>query len=190
MSRSIAYTSSPLLTSRAPVWRSKLIVAMIALGFGVLAARAVYIQVIENEFFKQKGAVRFGRTLDLPANRGRVLDNEDKGFVWLKRQVDLSVAKEVMALGIKGIHQREEYKRQYPEGEAASHVVGFTNVEDIGQEGIELAFNKDLAGRAGSRLRCLMPFRPLCNAGIRVSTPPSRAGLAATRDAVEIPRVH
>ncbi len=199
MSRSIAYTSSPLLTSRAPVWRSKLIVAMIALGFGVLAARAVYIQVIENEFFKQKGAVRFGRTLDLPANRGRVLDrnglilassvpapsiwavpedverdpvrlkqlaqllqlpvteldkrlaNEDKGFVWLKRQVDLSVAKEVMALGIKGIHQREEYKRQYPEGEAASHVVGFTNVEDIGQEGIELAFNKDLAGRAGSR---------------------------------------
>ena len=38
--------------------------------------------------------------------------------------------------------------------------------------------------------RCLMPFRPLCNAGIRVSTPPSRAGLAATRDAVEIPRVH
>ena len=199
MSRSIAYTSSPLLTSRAPVWRSKLIVAMIALGFGVLAARAVYIQVIENDFFKQKGAVRFARTLDLPANRGRVLDrnglilassvpapsiwavpedverdparlkqlaqllelplteldkrlaDEDKGFVWLKRQVDLSVAKEVMALGIKGIHLREEYKRQYPEGEAASHVVGFTNVEDIGQEGIELAFNKDLAGRAGSR---------------------------------------
>ena len=173
--------------------------AAIALGFGVLAVRAVHIQVIENDFFQQKGAVRFARTLDLPANRGRVLDrnglilassvpapsiwavpedverdpdrlkqlarllqlpmteldkrlaDEDKGFVWLKRQVDLSVAKEVMALGIKGIHQREEYKRQYPEGEAASHVVGFTNVEDIGQEGIELAFNKELAGRAGSR---------------------------------------
>jgi len=199
MSRSIAYTSSPLLTSRAPVWRSKLIVAVIALSFGVLAARAVCIQVIENDFFQQKGAVRFARTLDLPANRGRVLDrnglilassvpapsiwavpedverdpvrlkqlaqllelpmteldkrlaDEDKGFVWLKRQVDLGVAKEVMALGIKGIHQREEYKRQYPEGEAAAHVVGFTNVEDSGQEGIELAFNKDLAGRAGSR---------------------------------------
>ena len=199
MSRSIAYTSSPLLTSRAPVWRSKLIVAAIALGFGVLAVRAVHIQVIENDFFQQKGAVRFARTIDLPANRGRVLDrnglilassvpapsiwavpedverdpvrlkqlaqllglplteldkrlaDEDKGFVWLKRQVDLSVAKEVMALGIKGIHQREEYKRQYPEGEAASHVVGFTNVEDKGQEGIELAFNKELAGRAGSR---------------------------------------
>ena len=199
MSRSVVYTSSPLLTSRAPVWRSKLVVAAIALAFGVLAARAVYIQVIGNEFFQHKGEVRFARTLDLPANRGRVLDrnglilassvpapsiwavpNEvdrdparrqalaqllqmpldelekrladgDKDFVWLKRQVDLGVAQEVLALGLKGIHQREEYKRQYPEGEAAAHVVGFTNVEDSGQEGIELAFNKDLAGRAGSR---------------------------------------
>ena len=199
MSRSVVYTSSPLLTSRAPVWRSKLVVAAIALAFGLLAARAAYIQVIGNEFFQHKGEVRFARTLDLPANRGRVLDrnglilassvpapsiwavpedverdlprlqalarllqmplaelekrlaDDDKGFVWLKRQVDLSVAQEVMALGLKGIHQREEYKRQYPEGEAVAHVVGFTNVEDMGQEGIELAFNKDLAGRAGSR---------------------------------------
>jgi cell division protein FtsI (penicillin-binding protein 3) len=95
---------------------------------------------------------QLAQLLELPVTElDKRLANEDKGFVWLKRQVDLSVAKEVMALGIKGIHQREEYKRQYPEGEAASHVVGFTNVEDIGQEGIELAFNKDLAGRAGSR---------------------------------------
>lgn len=199
MSRSVVYTSSPLLTSRAPVWRSKLVVATIALAFGLLAARAVYIQVIGNEFFQHKGEVRFARTLDLPANRGRVLDrhglilassvpapsiwavpNEvdrdparrqtlaqllqmpmvelekrladgDKDFVWLKRQVDLDVAQKVLGLGLKGIHQREEYKRQYPEGEAAAHVVGFTNVEDTGQEGIELAFNKELAGRAGSR---------------------------------------
>ena len=55
------------------------------------------------------------------------------------------------ALGIKGIHQVREYKRKYPEGEAAAHVVGFTNVEDRGQEGIELAFQKDLAGRDGTR---------------------------------------
>jgi cell division protein FtsI (penicillin-binding protein 3) len=56
-----------------------------------------------------------------------------------------------MALQLKGVYQRKEYKRQYPEGEAAAHVVGFTNVEDIGQEGIELAFNKELSGRNGSR---------------------------------------
>ncbi len=199
MSRSIAYTLSPLLTSKTPVWRSKFVVAAIALAFFGLAARAAYIQVFANEFFQRQGEVRFARTLDLPANRGRILDrhgvilassvpapsiwaipedvehnpeqlqklatllemplaeiekrleNEDKTFVWLKRQVDESVAQEIMALGLKGIYQRKEYKRQYPEGEAAAHVVGFANVENIGQEGIELAFNKELSGRNGSR---------------------------------------
>ena len=199
MSRSITYTSSPLLASRTPVWRSKFVVAAIALGFVGLAARAAYIQVIANEFFQKQGEVRFARTLELPANRGRILDrnglilassipapsiwaipedverdeaslqqlarllempladlnkrleDEDKTFVWLKRQVDESVAQKITALNLKGIYQRKEYKRQYPEGEAAAHVVGFTNVEDLGQEGIELAFNKDLAGHAGSR---------------------------------------
>jgi len=197
--RSVVYTSSPLLASRTPVWRSKLIVAFIALAFLGLAARAVYIQVIANDFFQRQGAVRFMRTLDLPSNRGRILDrnglilassvpapsiwaipedvdrdparlrklaalldmsmpelakklaDEDKSFVWIKRQVDEPVAQQVAALGLKGIYQRKEYKRQYPEGEAAAHVVGFTNVEDKGQEGIELAFNKELAGRNGSR---------------------------------------
>jgi cell division protein FtsI (penicillin-binding protein 3) len=81
----------------------------------------------------------------------RKLADEDKTFVWLKRQVDEPVARQIAALGLKGIYQRKEYKRQYPEGEAAAHVVGFTNVEDKGQEGVELAFDKDLAGRAGSR---------------------------------------
>ena len=200
MTRSVAYTSSPLLASKTPVWRSKLIVAGIALGFLGLAGRAAWVQVFGNEFFQKQGEVRFGRTLELPANRGRILDrnglllassvpapsiwaipediehgdkarlqqlakllemppaelnrklqNEDKTFVWVKRQVDESVAKDIAALNLKGIHQRMEYRRQYPEGEAAAHVVGFTNVEDRGQEGMELAFDKDLAGRAGSR---------------------------------------
>ncbi|MGI9216566.1 MAG: peptidoglycan D,D-transpeptidase FtsI family protein, partial [Hydrogenophaga sp.] len=79
------------------------------------------------------------------------LGNEDKTFVWVKRQVDEPVAKQIAALDIKGIYQRREYKREYPEGEAAAHVVGFTNVEDRGQEGVELAFNKQLAGKNGSR---------------------------------------
>ncbi|MEO8248030.1 MAG: penicillin-binding protein 2, partial [Burkholderiales bacterium] len=69
----------------------------------------------------------------------------------IKRQVDEPITQEVMALGIKGIYLRKEYKRQYPEGEAIAHVVGFTDVEDNGQEGIELAFNKDLGGKPGSR---------------------------------------
>ncbi len=198
-SKSIPYTSSPLLASRTPVWRSKLVVAAVAVGFVGLAARAVYIQVVANEFFQRQGEVRFARTLALPANRGRILDrnglilassvpapsiwaipedvprdpvrlkqlakllgmplaalerkldDDDKTFVWLKRQVDEAVGKDIAALELKGIYQREEYRREYPEGPAAAHVVGFTNVEDHGQEGIELAFDQDLAGRAGSR---------------------------------------
>lgn len=199
MTRSVAYTSSPLLASKTPVWRSKFIVAAIALGFVVLAGRAAWVQVFANDFFQKQGEVRFARTLELPANRGRILDrnglllassvpapsiwaipedlerdpakmaklarllemplaelekkleDEDKTFVWLKRQVDDAVAQQIIALDIKGVYQRKEYKRQYPEGEAAAHVVGFTNVEDRGQEGVELAFEKDLAGRAGMR---------------------------------------
>ena len=199
MSRSVRYSSSPLLASKTPVWRSKLIVAGIALAFVGLAGRAAHVQVFNNDFFQRQGEVRFARTLDLPANRGRILDrnglilassvpapsiwaipedvdgskaqlaelagllqmplseltkklaDEDKNFVWIKRQVDESAGQKIQALGIKGIYQRKEYKRQYPEGEAVAHVVGFTNVEDKGQEGMELAFNKDLAGRAGSR---------------------------------------
>ena len=74
MSRSIPYTSSPLLASRTPVWRSKLIVAALALAFAGLAARAVHIQVIANDFYQRQGEVRFARTLPLPANRGRITD--------------------------------------------------------------------------------------------------------------------
>jgi cell division protein FtsI (penicillin-binding protein 3) len=199
MSRSVLYSSSPLLASKTPVWRSKFIVAGVALAFAGLAGRAAYIQIFGNEFFQRQGEVRFARTLELPANRGRILDRnglilassvpapsiwaipedveasksqlaelarllempladlnkklgeEDKTFVWIKRQVDEPVAQKIHALGIKGIYQRKEYKRQYPEGETVAHVVGFTNVEDRGQEGIELTFNKDLAGKAGSR---------------------------------------
>ena len=199
MSRSVRYTSSPLLASKTPVWRSKLIVAGIALAFVGLAGRAAFVQVVGNDFFQRQGEVRFARTLELPANRGRILDrnglilassvpapsiwaipedvdaskaelaelarvlqmplpeltrklaDEDKSFVWIKRQVDEAVGQKIQAMGLKGIYQRKEYRRQYPEGEAAAHVVGFTNVEDRGQEGMELAFNQELGGRAGSR---------------------------------------
>ena len=199
MSRSIRYTASPLLTSKTPVWRSKLVVAAIALGFVGLGARAAFIQVFNNDFFQHQGEVRFNRTLPLPANRGRILDrnglilassvpapsiwaipedveldssqrqnlakllgielaelnkklaDEDKSFVWLKRQIEPDRAKEIADLNLKGIYQRTEFRRQYPEGEAAAHIVGFTNVEDNGQEGIELLYNSTLLGRAGMR---------------------------------------
>jgi cell division protein FtsI (penicillin-binding protein 3) len=74
-----------------------------------------------------------------------------RNFAWLKRQVDAEQWAQVNALGVKGVHQIGEYRRKYPEGESAAHVVGFTNIEEKGQEGIELAFQGDLQGRDGSR---------------------------------------
>ena len=199
MSRSVQLSSSPLLASKTPVWRSKLIVAAMALAFVGLAVRAAYVQVFENAFYKHQGEVRFARTLTLPANRGRILDrnglilassvpapsvwanpeeldrspeglrrlgqlleispaelakkleNEDKTFVWLRRQMDEPVVKQILALNIKGIYTIKEYKRLYPEGESAAHIVGFTNVEDKGQEGIEYVFQNQLSGKPGAR---------------------------------------
>jgi len=76
---------------------------------------------------------------------------DNSNFAWLRRQVDEPMAEEVLALRLKGVHQMREYRRKYPEGEAAAHVVGFTNIEDRGQEGVELAFQNDLTGRKGTR---------------------------------------
>ncbi len=77
--------------------------------------------------------------------------DSDRTFVYLKRQVEMDVANAILKLGIKGIQTRKEYKRYYPEGEVMSHIVGFTNIEDVGQEGMELASQKVLSGTIGSR---------------------------------------
>ncbi|MEO8408703.1 MAG: penicillin-binding protein 2, partial [Oxalobacteraceae bacterium] len=77
--------------------------------------------------------------------------DSDRGFVYLKRQVESEVSDKILALGIDGIQTRKEYKRFYPEGEVMAHVVGFTNVEDAGQEGMELASQNTLVGKTGSR---------------------------------------
>ncbi len=88
-------------------------------------------------------------TLTLEELDARLADNPR--FVWLRRQVDDAQGKAVQALGLKGVHETREYRRRYPEGEAAAHVVGFTSVEDRGLEGVELAFQRDLQGQSGSR---------------------------------------
>lgn len=187
-------------TVAAPSGRSRFVLGMLGLAFLALAGRAAYVQLIGNDFFLDQGNARFARTLELPANRGRILDrngtilatsveaqsvwaipedvdledpqlpavarvlgmpladlkrrlevNKKKSFMWVQRQVDTPVALKVKELGVKGIHLRKEYKRQYPEGEAAAHVVGFTNVEDLGLEGVELTFQQQLSGQSGSR---------------------------------------
>ena len=196
--RSVTYSTSPLLASKTPQWRSRFLVALVGLSFCVLLGRAVYVQIIGTAFFQRQGEIRYARTIELPASRGRIVDrngvllassvpapslwaipkdlstepaqhrelarllamtpteldrrlDDSPNFVWLRRLTEDQTAKDVLALNLKGVHQLREYKRKYPEGEAAAHVVGFTNVEDKGQEGIELAHQAELAGKGGSR---------------------------------------
>jgi cell division protein FtsI (penicillin-binding protein 3) len=76
---------------------------------------------------------------------------EERKQVFLKRQVEPAIAQQIKQLEIPGIGLNNEYRRFYPEGEAMAHVVGFTNVEDRGQEGMELSREKELAGHPGQR---------------------------------------
>ena len=155
MSKDMRYSTSPLLAERTPMWRSRFIMLALAAGFVVLIGRAAYVQVIGNDFFLRQGEVRFARTIELPANRGRLLDrnglilassvpaasiwaipedvdqddpaiksklreiaklmnmpyaqldaklaDEDKSFVWVKRQLDWDIGQKIKALDVKGI---------------------------------------------------------------------------------------
>jgi cell division protein FtsI (penicillin-binding protein 3) len=182
------------------MWRSRLILFLIFIGFIALVVRAIWVQGFGNSFYEEKGNKATLRSIEMPASRGKILDRHgevlatsllakaiiafpdaipedlskekvsqlaklleisesdlrkkfasERNQVFLKRQVDLEVAKQIKELGIPGIAQNNEYKRLYPEGEAMAHIVGFTNVEDRGQEGMELAKEKELAGQPGRR---------------------------------------
>jgi cell division protein FtsI (penicillin-binding protein 3) len=197
--RGVAFTASPVLAVKLPVWRSRVVLFMLFAAFAALAGRSLWLQGISTEFLQKQGASRYARTLELPATRGKITDrngqvlassvpvkaiwaipddvleapadklralagllemseaelrkklDSDRNFVYLKRQVEQDVSDKIAKLAIPGIQTRREYKRFYPEGEVMAHIVGFTNVEDAGQEGMELAFQKDLAGVTGSR---------------------------------------
>jgi cell division protein FtsI (penicillin-binding protein 3) len=184
---------------RFPVWRARLVLAALAAGFALLAARALYLQAMETEFLQGKGDARYSRLIEVPATRGRIvdrhgdalavstpvksiwaipgdvelsvaqhrklasllgtdaralrkkLDDSARDFVYLKRQVAPDTADAIAALGLKGIYQHREFRRYYPGGELTAHVVGFTGVDDAGQEGIELTFQSHLAGMPGTR---------------------------------------
>ena len=95
---------------------------------------------------------RLAAALGAPREELRLrLADTGRDFVYLKRQVPPQAAERVAALRLPGIHQSKEYRRYYPAGEAMAHVLGFTDVDDAGREGIELAYQEHLAGRAGSR---------------------------------------
>lgn len=75
----------------------------------------------------------------------------NSSFMYLKRQIPPHFAEEVMREKIVGVSSMKEYKRFYPAGEVAAHVVGFTDIDDVGQEGLELSYDKPLTGKPGKR---------------------------------------
>jgi cell division protein FtsI (penicillin-binding protein 3) len=79
----------------------------------------------------------------------RLTQRSKKEFVWLRRRLRPDIAEEIKALEIKGVYLQKEYRRFYPAGEVASHLIGFTNIDDLGQEGLELAYNDWLQGKPG-----------------------------------------
>lgn len=81
----------------------------------------------------------------------RVTRSMDKEFLYLKRHLNPSAAQNVMALKLPGINVQREYRRYYPASEVTGHLVGFTNIDDEGQEGLELAMNHWLQGEPGAK---------------------------------------
>jgi cell division protein FtsI (penicillin-binding protein 3) len=93
------------------------------------------------------------RSLDLDSEllMRRITRSMDKSFLYLKRHISPDQAANVIALKLPGVNVLREYRRYYPAGEVVGHLVGFTSVDDEGQEGLELAFNHWLSGESGSK---------------------------------------
>ena len=190
---------NPALSVRLPVWRARLLLLLVFFGFLVLAARALYLQGLRNDFLQHKGETRYARVIEISAHRGMVTDRNgeplalstpvesvwaapadanlsteqrakltkllgmdaaelkrklaesDRDFVYLKRQLPPEQAAKVVQLNLPGVFLQREYRRYYPAAEVTAHVVGVTGVDDNGQEGIELAYQDWLSGKAGSR---------------------------------------
>jgi len=93
------------------------------------------------------------KVLDIPTAKLEDMINRraKRESIYLKRQVSPEVAEKVRALGIPGVFEEKEYRRFYPTADVAAHVVGFTGIDDKGQEGMELAFDRMLQGEAGAK---------------------------------------
>ncbi len=104
-------------------------------------------------FIDAEELARIARLLDRDVGelRRKLAANKAREFLYLARRIDAQKGMALRALSIDGLHFQREYKRYYPAGEIAAHVVGITNVDDHGVEGIELAYDEQLRGVRGSR---------------------------------------
>ncbi len=99
------------------------------------------------------GIERLASTLQLDAEllNSSVQANATREFLYVKRRIPPAEAQRLLAQKIPGVYAQQEYQRYYPQGEVTAHLIGFSNVDDVGQEGMELAYEDWLRGRPGSR---------------------------------------
>jgi cell division protein FtsI (penicillin-binding protein 3) len=165
-----------------------------------LCARAVHLQVLDEQFLVEQGEARHLRVEQIAAHRGSITDRNgeplgvsspvdsvwvnprelaesgadvndlaktlgvdagelmrkvsrstDRSFLYLRRHMNPAAAARVEALHVPGVYLQREYRRFYPPGEIVGHLLGFTNVDDRGLEGLELAFDDWLAGKPGAK---------------------------------------
>ena len=121
----------------------------LAVSTPVVSIWANPAQVLENADRIHDLASALG--VDADELKERLAQRADREFVYLRRQMPPEAAQAVLALGIPGINGQREYRRYYPSGEVTAHVLGFTNIDDHGQEGLELAFDDWLAGKPGAK---------------------------------------
>ncbi|MGE4502892.1 MAG: peptidoglycan D,D-transpeptidase FtsI family protein [Thiomicrospira sp.] len=180
--------------------RDHILLALLLLGFVVLAARAFYVQVMLADFLETEGNKRQVRTLDVPAPRGTIVDrhgdilalstpvasvwvdpktlsqypqaiaqlaevlnvsqtslnqrvqaHQSRRFLFVQRSILPQLGARIDALGLPGVYVKDEYRRFYPMAESLAQVVGYTNIDDKGQDGIEFIYDGWLAGKAGKR---------------------------------------
>lgn len=127
-------------------------------GYPLAISTSVYSAWVNPQEFNSKIPVfsSLSELLNLPEKNLQALikteQRKKREFIYLKRNLSPEIAEKIKALKIPGIYLQPEYKRYYPEGEVTAHVLGFTNVDDQGQEGLELAYNEWLAGVSGKQL--------------------------------------
>jgi cell division protein FtsI (penicillin-binding protein 3) len=192
--------TAPAESARQRPWRLTLMFVGLSLAGLALIARALFLQVVDQNFLEKQGDARFTRVAKLSANRGMILDrngdplavstpvdtvwanprelprdsqeltrlakaldrdpqwltrrvtsNLDREFVYLVRHMQPKSAARIKAMNIPGVYLLREYRRYYPAGEVTGHLLGFTSVDDVGQEGLELAFDQWLGGTPGEK---------------------------------------
>jgi cell division protein FtsI (penicillin-binding protein 3) len=181
------------------MWRSRVVLFLMFMGFFALLGRAFWIQGPGNDFYAEKGK-RVNRVITLPSVRGKILDRngailatsleaktiiaypevipddltpnkitalakllkmseselkkklmDSRSQLYLRRQVEPNIAAKIKELSIPGVVITSEYRRYYPEGESMAHIVGFTDIQDKGQDGMELSNDESLTGKDGQK---------------------------------------